>query len=482
MREIHARNSRSAAIRARLDHPVIDADAHVLEGDWAVHDFIKKVGGPDIMKRFEKMGLPGTQRNHRSMFWAAPSGKYTIDRATCMMPKLYAERLEDAGIDFAIVYTTYGISANQIREDELRQVLARSLNMLYADMFKGVSHRMTPSAVVPTWSPQEAIAELEFAVGLGLKTITISGEVRDAIPEVAAIDPKLGELTQRVTSICMEPRNGYDYDPFWQRCMDLGVLPAGHAGAQKTARRQSPDCYSFNRLGTFGVGNEFFARSMIFSGVCRRFPKLKVAFLEGGAGWATQLYNDLFEIHEKRNVDWIYEHQDPSKLDIALMEEMFDRYGQDYLNKERWRGNPDLHQSRRDDDRPKNDWEVSGIKSGRDIRDQFATNFYFGAEADDCMTAVAFNDKLNHLGVKLKAVFSSDIGHWDVPDMTEVLHEAWEMVEHGHIDDDDFRLFVYENTAEMHHAMNPNFFKGTAVEKDVEKLMAGRNKAVAAAE
>ena len=33
MREIHAKNSRSAAIRARLNYPVIDADAHVLRSE-----------------------------------------------------------------------------------------------------------------------------------------------------------------------------------------------------------------------------------------------------------------------------------------------------------------------------------------------------------------------------------------------------------------------------------------------------------------
>ena len=88
MREIHAKNSKSAAIRARLNYPVIDADAHVLEGDWAVHDFIKKVGGVDILRKFEKMVMPQSNPKHRSMFWAAPSGKYTIDRATCMLPKL----------------------------------------------------------------------------------------------------------------------------------------------------------------------------------------------------------------------------------------------------------------------------------------------------------------------------------------------------------------------------------------------------------
>ena len=178
----------------------------------------------------------------------------------------------------------------------------------------------------------------------------------------------------------------------------------------------------------------------------------------------------------------MYEHQDPSKLDVALMEEMCHRFGhRDYLSKERWRADPDLPQSRLDDDRPKDDWEASGIKSGKDIRDQFATNFYFGAEADDAMTAIAFNDKLNHFGVKLKAVFSSDIGHWDVPDMTKVLHEAWEMVEHGHMTEDDFRLFTFENTAEMHASMNPNFFKGTAVAHEVAKLMAGRDAYVATA-
>jgi hypothetical protein len=63
-------------------------------------------------------------------------------------------------------------------------------------------------------------------------------------------------------------------------------------------------------------------------------------------------------------------------------------------------------------------------QSEEDIRDLFIPNFYFGCEADDRTTAYAFNDRLNHMGVKLKAFFSSDIGHWDVPDMTHVLSDA----------------------------------------------------------
>jgi hypothetical protein len=44
------------------------------------------------------------------MFWAAPSGKYTLDRATAMLPKLYREKTGEAGIDFAVIYTTYGLA------------------------------------------------------------------------------------------------------------------------------------------------------------------------------------------------------------------------------------------------------------------------------------------------------------------------------------------------------------------------------------
>ena len=55
-----------------------------------------------------------------------------------------------------------------------------------------------------------------------------------------------------------------------------------------------------------------------------------------------------------------------------------------------------------------------------DIRDLFVPNFYFGCEADDPINAMAFDTRKLPFGAKLNAIFSSDIGHWDVPDMTEV--------------------------------------------------------------
>jgi hypothetical protein len=42
-------------------------------------------------------------------------------------------------------------------------------------------------------------------------------------------------------------------------------------------------------------------------------------------------------------------------------------------------------------------------------------------------------------------MFASDLGHWDVPDATQVLPEAWELVDNGLVTTDDFRAFSYEN-------------------------------------
>jgi nitroreductase len=54
-----------------------------------------------------------------------------------------------------------------------------------------------------------------------------------------------------------------------------------------------------------------------------------------------------------------------------------------------------------------------------------------------------------------------------------VIDETWEMVEHGLVNLQDFRKFVFGNAARMYTAMNPDFFKGTVVEGAVEEELRG---------
>jgi hypothetical protein len=107
-----------------------------------------------------------------------------------------------------------------------------------------------------------------------------------------------------------------------------------------------------------------------------------------------------------------------------------------------------------------------------DLKDLFVPRFYFGCEADDPTNAWAFNRKANPMGARLNALFSSDVGYFDVPDMAEVVPEAYELVEHGLINDDDFRDFMFTNAVRFWGEVNPDFFKGTVVEKAAAAVLA----------
>ena len=57
------------------------------------------------------------------------------------------------------------------------------------------------------------------------------------------------------------------------------------------------------------------------------------------------------------------------------------------------------------------DFARDRIRSRDDLRAAFTKNFYFGCEDDDPMTAVAFDPRRR----ALKPIFSSDVGHFEVP-------------------------------------------------------------------
>jgi hypothetical protein len=49
--------------------------------------------------------------------------------------------------------------------------------------------------------------------------------------------------------------------------------------------------------------------------------------------------------------------------------------------------------------------------------------------------------------------------------------EAYESVEDGLMSEEDFRDFVYVNPIKLHASMNPNFFRGTILEHEADKVL-----------
>ncbi len=469
----HQNGVTGADIRANLNHPVVDADGHMIECSFAILDFVKQVGGADIARTYEESLQEDYTSRGRRAVWVGNSGPASIDRATAMLPQLYYERLDDAGIDFGLVYGTQALGALRVGDDELRAVVYRSFNTLYADMFKGLSDRLTPVALIPMHSPEEAVAELDYVVNeLGLKAIVMNTQIQRPAPQVIEEAPHLAKYSMAPTSPAID--QGDAYDPVWAKCVELGVAPTCHNSSRgRGTLHNSPTNYVFNSLGSFGQGSEYFCRALFMGGVAHRFPTLKYAFLEGGPAWASQLYNNLFEYWEKRNLEALATNLDPARLNVDLLVEKFEKYGNEYLTPERIRADPDHPASTRLKVPPEevNDFAQAGITKPEDIRDVFERNFYFGCEADDSLNGIAFDTKYNHFGLKLNAILGSDIGHWDVPDMTKVMVEAYEMVEDDFMSDEDFNDFTFGNVVALHGGMNPDFFKGTVVEDAANKSL-----------
>jgi hypothetical protein len=468
-----------AEVRAKLDHPVIDGDGHIAECQFALDDFLNQIGGPELTARARRSMPAGGPHGStvKGFWWGMPSGPHTSDRALAMLPRYMRSRLDELGFDFAHCFTSLGLGMVYIHDAEIRRALCRALNMMYADMFKNVGDRMRPVAVIPTYTPQEGIEELEFAVKeLGFKAAMIGTEIRGAPRPADGGDP-FRHPTQSTRSIVMD--SPYDYDPFWRKCIELKVTPVCHTSSRGLGMRASPTNYVFNHLGDFAEGANFFCRSLIFGGVTRRFPQLSFGFLEGGVAWAVNLLNDLIEHWEKRNVDSLLENLDPEKLDVKLLTGLFAEFGDTHLSSARIAATPT---GRSDVPRPAHfdEFAACELREMSDLEKLFIDPFYFGCEADDRLVPLAFDRRLNPLGLPLKPVFGSDIGHWDVHDARTILSEAWGLVDTGMIDRDNFRDFTFTNPAMMHLSMNPDYFAGTVLADEASRLLARRKPVKAA--
>ena len=477
MTDVRTPSDDVSRIRARLDHPVIDSDGHIIEFLPVVRDFIVEEAGESVAQRFDVIvgsgrlmqSIPVAERRAagltRTPWWGIPT-RNTLDRATAMLPELMYRRLDEIGIDVAFLYPTYGLVAIHLDDSELRQVMARAFNRYVAEAYGPYADRLLPVACIPTYTPEEAIAELEHAVGeLGLRATMMGGAVSRPIPG------QTGPAARWIDGL--GHASIYDYSPLWSKCVELGVSPTFHSTGAGWGARTSPSNYVFNHIGNFAAAGELCAWSLLFGGVPQRFPELRFAFLEGGTAWACNLYSEVLGHWDKRNAEAIGRY-DPAALDRRELASLFEHHARGKVREEIGRLDDALGMLSEPiiGDDTRDEFAESLLSSADDIRRIFTEQYFFGCEADDPMAALAFDTNLNPLGARLPAIFASDIGHWDVPDVREVLSEAWELVEHGHLDVAEFRGFTFEHPVALWAGTNPRIFDGTVVEDRVRSYLA----------
>ena len=177
------------------------------------------------------------------------------------------------GVDVGVLYrSAAGLVAIGVDDldPEFAFALTRAYNNWLADFCKADPDRLKGAAVIPLRNIEMAVEETRrAATELGFVGITLYPEPVDGR---LLYDPEV--------------------DPLWAELERLGLAVGVHGSSNAPAREDITRKYFNHPAGgtlthsmSFAVQLQAAMGGMIFSGVLERFPKLRVAFLEGNCGW-----------------------------------------------------------------------------------------------------------------------------------------------------------------------------------------------------
>jgi predicted TIM-barrel fold metal-dependent hydrolase len=238
-----------------MEKQVIDADGHVIE-DGSVVDYIDEPG------RYQLTGIWPSSDNHHAGLRVR--SKEAFGGGRTIGPKEWSEFRANANIEYSVLYPSRGLSMGNISLPRWAIVVARAYNnWLYENYLKPDPH-LKGMALVPLQDVPSAVSELRRAV------------------------TELGMLGAMLPSRGLNRHLGaQDYWPVYEEAERLGCALAVH-GANHSGMGFD-DFSVYTPIG--GMGHPFSLMiglsGMVFHGVFDTFPNLRVAFLEGGAAWAS---------------------------------------------------------------------------------------------------------------------------------------------------------------------------------------------------
>ena len=356
-----------------LDFPIFDVDNHMYETPDALTKFMPKEHAGTIRyvqvdgrtkiavkgqiseyipnPTFERVAAPGAQEeyfkigNPENKTYREILGRGINSIPAYREPAPRLELMNELGIDRALMWPTLAsLVEERLRTDPVAiHVVVHALNQwMYETWSFNYEDRIFATPVITLPIVDRAIAELEWVLERGARVILI----RPApVPGFA-----------RSRSFALP-----EFDPFWERVQDAGVLVGMHASDSGYQRYINEWEGYADEFTPFSGGTGFDSivghagrpiidtmASAIGHGLCTRFPRLKIAPVENGSSWVRPLLDSMaaaykmrpgsFDEHPvevfKRN---IYVHpfheEDPAGLAAAIGVEHV-LFGSDYPHPE----------------------------------------------------------------------------------------------------------------------------------------------------
>jgi predicted TIM-barrel fold metal-dependent hydrolase len=275
-----------------LDVPVVDADAHVNEPPDLWQESVPerwRARAPRVIECddgdcwcFEDgawlrpLGLNATAGLSVAQF-RADGTRYADMRPGAFEPKARLADLDVDGIHAQVLYPSIALEGARVygKEPELQLACVRAYNDWIADFCASSDGRLAGLAVIPTTCVDDAIAEVDVAVSLGLR----------------------GYILSRFPNGTFEPDP--DDDRFWSLVADTGLPAAVHLGSflpprtKKYPDMREPSFMALAGLSKGGARSIEMASNLLFSGIFERFPDLRVVLVESGIGWIPGMLEQL---------------------------------------------------------------------------------------------------------------------------------------------------------------------------------------------
>jgi len=113
----------------------------------------------------------------------------------------------------------------RVGADKPRRAAARAYNIVTVEYFRPFADRMTPAAIIPMHTPEEAIEELEFAVKqLGYKVAMLGSLMDRPVPAAGDVEGEAKRFAVWKDVIGLD--SDYNYDPVWAKLW----WPSWHLG------------------------------------------------------------------------------------------------------------------------------------------------------------------------------------------------------------------------------------------------------------
>lgn len=193
-----------------------------------------------------------------------------------------AGRLEDMSVDSireAVLFPTYGLMIQGVRDRDAAVALCRAINDWLADYCRHDPTRLHGVGVLPQTNPIDALAEARRCI----EQLGFCGVWRR--PERIEGTPSLHDE---------------GYEPLWSYLEEADRTFALHPGLNGLVpcaelRRRFDDDYSAMHAAHFPMELMLGLTDLIAFGVLDRHPRLRVALLEAGAVWALPYLHRLDE-------------------------------------------------------------------------------------------------------------------------------------------------------------------------------------------